>query len=107
MLVVCSCAIKTVQKVNVRDCSGIVISINPLNPKLPFGYIILRFSRKGGTGGGGWGHPQCDMHMVAARLSCQSAMVGTVWANSCPGCITLLSPCRGCISDMEGCLGPE
>ena len=24
------------------------------------------------------------MHMVAAGLSCQSAMVGTVWANSCP-----------------------
>ena len=25
------------------------------------------------------------MHMVAARLGCQSAMVGTGWANSCPG----------------------
>ena len=35
-------------------------------------------SRKGGTGGGGRGHPQGDMHMVAARLSCQSAMVGEV-----------------------------
>ena len=22
-----------------------------------------------GTGGGGWGHPQGDMHMVAARLA--------------------------------------
>ena len=31
-------------------------------------------SRKGGTGGGGWGHPQGGMHMVAARLGCQSAM---------------------------------
>ena len=27
------------------------------------------------------------MHMVAARLSCQSAMVGTGWANSWPGCM--------------------
>ena len=42
-------------------------------------------SRKGGTGGGGWAHPQGDMHMVATRLGCQSAMVGTGWANSCPG----------------------
>ena len=25
-------------------------------------------SRKGGIGGGGWSHPQGDMHMVAARL---------------------------------------
>ena len=46
--------------------------------------------RKGGTGGGGWGHPQGDMHMVAARLGCQSAMVGTGWANSCPGCMDRL-----------------
>ena len=29
-------------------------------------------SRKGGSGGGGWGHPQDDMHMVAASLACQS-----------------------------------
>ena len=28
---------------------------------------------------------QGDMHMVAARHGCQSAMVGTGWANSCPG----------------------
>ena len=51
---------------------------------------MLRVSRKGGTGGGGWGHPQGDMHMVAARLGCQSAMVGTGWANSCPGCMDRL-----------------
>ena len=31
-----------------------------------------------------------DMHIVAAGLSCQSAMVGTVWANSCPGCMDRL-----------------
>ena len=30
------------------------------------------------------------MHMVAARLGCQSAMVGTGWATSCPGCVDRL-----------------
>ena len=30
------------------------------------------------------------MHMVAARLGCQSAMVGTGWVNSCPGCMDRL-----------------
>ena len=30
------------------------------------------------------------MHMVAAGLSCQSAMVGIRWANSCPGCMDRL-----------------
>ena len=49
----------------------------------------------GGTGGGGWG----DMHMVAARLGCQSAMVGTGWANSCPGCMDRL---RKCYSHLVG-----
>ena len=39
---------------------------------------------------GGWGHPLGDMHMVAAGLSCQSAMVGTAWTNSCPGCMNRL-----------------
>ena len=28
--------------------------------------------------------------MVANRLGCQSAMVGTGWANSCPGCMNRL-----------------
>ena len=44
-------------------------------------------SRKGGTGKGGWGHPQGDMHMVAARLGCEGPWLGlggppptlTVW----------------------------
>ena len=27
------------------------------------------------------------MHMVTARLGCQSTMVGTGWANSHPGCV--------------------
>ena len=30
------------------------------------------------------------MHMVVARLGCKSAMVGTRWANSCPGCMDRL-----------------
>ena len=54
---------------------------------------------KGGTGGGGWGHLQGDMHMVAARLGCQSAMVGTGWANSCRGCMDRL---RKCYSHLVG-----
>ena len=44
-------------------------------------------SSRGGTRGGGWGHPQGDMHVVAARLGCQSTVVGTGWANSHPGCM--------------------
>ena len=32
-------------------------------------------SRKGGTGDGGWGHPQGEMHMVAAKHGCQGTMV--------------------------------
>ena len=39
-------------------------------------------SRKGGTGGGGWGHPQGAMHMAVARLGCKKTMVGTGWAYS-------------------------
>ena len=32
-------------------------------------------SRKGGTGGDGWDHPQDAVHMAAARLGCKVAMV--------------------------------
>ena len=39
------------------------------------------------------------MHMVAARLGCKSAMVGTGWANSCPGCMNRL---RKCYSRLVG-----
>ena len=69
-------------------------------------------SRKGGTGEA-WGHPQGDIHMVAARFGCQSAMVGTGWANSCPGCMERLGKCyshlvyRWLISGRKGCLGSE
>jgi len=38
-------------------------------------------SRKGGTGGGGWCHLQGAVHMVAARLGCERALIGTGWAN--------------------------
>ena len=47
-------------------------------------------SRKGGTGGGGWDHPQGDMHMVAARLGFEKAMVGTGRATSRPDCMDRL-----------------
>ena len=50
----------------------------------------LCISRKGGTGGGGWGHPQGDVHMVAARLCFERAMVGTGWATPCPDCMARL-----------------
>ena len=40
----------------------------------------------GGTGGGGWGHPQGAVHMAAARFGCKRTVVGTGWANSWPGC---------------------
>ena len=33
----------------------------------------------GGTGGGGWGHPQGAVHMAAARLGCKRTVVGTGW----------------------------
>ena len=50
------------------------------------------------------------MHMVAARLGCHSAMVGTVWANSHPGCMDRLRKhyshtVGGFISGREGYLG--
>ena len=73
-----------------KTISRLYLLINPLNPIVHFwlhhtAHCVRRFciSRKGGTGGDGWGHPQGDMHMVAARLGCQSAMVAL--ANSCTG----------------------
>ena len=55
-------------------------------------------SRKGGTGGGGWGHLQGAVHTAAARLGCKRAIE---WANSCPGCIN--RP-RKRYSHLLGCL---
>ena len=37
--------------------------------------------------------------MVAAKFGCQSAMVGSEWANSCPGCMDRL---RKCYSHLVG-----
>ena len=56
-------------------------------------------SRKGGTGGGRWGHPQGAVHMAAARLGCKRTVVGTGWANSWPGCMSRL---RKCYSHLSG-----
>ena len=47
-------------------------------------------SRKGGTGGGGWGYPQGVVHMAAARLGRKRIMVGTGWAISWPGYMSRL-----------------
>ena len=41
-----------------------------------------------------------DMHRVAARLGCQSAMIGTRWANSCPSCMDRLRKRYGWNGDM-------
>ena len=43
-------------------------------------------NRIGGTGGGGWGHPQGDMHMVAVVVGFRNGLVGIGWAYSCLGC---------------------
>ena len=42
--------------------------------------------RNGETGGGGRGHLQGVMHMVAARLGFEKAMVRTGWATFCHDC---------------------
>ena len=47
-------------------------------------------SRKGGIGGDGWDHPQGDMHMVAAILDREKAMVGIGWATFRPDCMDRL-----------------
>ena len=47
-------------------------------------------NRKGGTGGGGWGHPKGDLHMLAVVAVCRNTLVGTGWSNSCPVCTNRL-----------------
>ena len=39
-------------------------------------------SRKGGTGGGGRGHPQGVMYMVAVVADCTNGLVGTGYVGS-------------------------
>ena len=75
--------------------------------------LACRFcvSRKDGTGGGRLGCLQGDMHMVAARLGCQSTMVETcglilalaTWTGSENTTLTL----QGFISGREGSLDTE
>ena len=48
-------------------------------------------SRKGGTGGGGCGHRLGAVHMVAARLGFEMAMVGTGRATPRPDCMDRLN----------------
>ena len=67
-------------------------------------------SRKDRTGGGGWHHTQGDMHMVAARLSFEKAMVGSRWATYCPDRKDRLIKHYSHLvegSGKEGCLGSE
>ena len=62
-------------------------------------------SRKGRTGGGGWSSPQGDIHMVAARLGCERAMVGTRWATSRSDCMDRLRKhCSPCGSWKAACV---
>ena len=63
------------------------------------GWYSYYYSRKGGTGGGGWGHPQRAVHMAAARLGYKRTVVGSRWANSHPGCMSRL---RKCYSHLVG-----
>ena len=62
--------------------------------------LVRRFcvSRKGRTGGCGWGHPQDAVHMAAAGLGCKRTMVGTGWANSRPGCMRKFLKCYSHLS---------
>ena len=53
-------------------------------------FVVWKLSRKGGTRGGGWDHPHGDLHMVAARLDFEKAMVGARWATSRPDCMDRL-----------------
>ena len=73
----------------------LIMSYCALRRKDSFCALVSRFcvSRKGGTGGGGWGHPQGAVHMAAARLGCKRTMVGTGWANSRLGCMSKLRKC--------------
>ena len=68
-------------------------------------------SRKGGTGGDGWGHRRvvCTWWLVDVAVKGLWLGLGgpplalTAWT----GLKTLLSPCRGLVFGKEGCLGSE
>ena len=66
-------------------------SIKPSSALLVTSHCALRrkdslrmLARRFGISIKSGGHPQGDMHMVAARLGFERAMVGTRWATSCP-----------------------
>ena len=44
----------------------------------------VRQGEVGETGGGGWGHPQGAVHMVAAGLALKRPWLGTQRATPCP-----------------------
>ena len=92
-----------------HNVSQYFVQLSPLSSLLVTSHCTLSTLAHGfcvRTGCGVWGHPQGDMHMVAARLGCERAMVGTWWLH---GQVykTLLSPCRGLVSGREGCLGSK
>ena len=66
---------------------GVLILLGYVSPIRPVYWYMYAISRKGGTGGGGWGYPQGAVHITAVRLGCISNMVGTRLANSHPGSI--------------------
>jgi len=43
-----------------------------------------------GQGGGGWGHLQGDLQMLAVVAVCRNDLVGTGWSNSCLVCTNRL-----------------
>ena len=68
-------------------------------------------SAEGETGGGGWGHPQGAVHMVAAGLALKRPWLVpggpppalTTWIGLENTTLTL----QGLVSGKEGCLGSE
>ena len=87
--------------INIIKCCLLCIIISPLNPIIHFWlhhtvhcaekivsvglYAGPTSADMMGQRGGGWGHPQSDMHVVAARLGCKRGMAGTGWTTSGPG----------------------
>ena len=55
--------------------------------KSPLACTWVLCQQKVKTGGNGWGHPQGDLDMVAARLGFERAMAVTGWATSHPDCM--------------------
>lgn len=57
------------------------------------------------------GLPQCVVHVVAAKLGCKEAMIGSEWVNSHPGCMNRQRKCYshllGVHSRQERLLGFE